>query len=74
MVYQLVPQTQHVTSLLMTINKPLSAVRWLAPSAAVASLAMTLAFHDQLFCGCELRPIYYHNSHFESAINLEGNF
>ena len=41
MVYQLVPQTQHVISLLMTINKPLSAVRWLAPSAAVASLAMT---------------------------------
>ena len=41
MVLQLVPQTQHVTSLLMTVNKPLGAVLWLAPLAAVASLAVT---------------------------------
>ena len=41
MVFQLVPQSQHVISLLMTENKPLSAVLWLVWSAAVASLAMT---------------------------------
>ena len=33
-----------------------------------------LASCGQLYLGCELRPIYYHNSHFESAINLEGVF
>ena len=64
MVFPLVPQTQHVTSLLMTVNKPLSAVSL----TAAASLAMTRLFRD-----CELGTIYYHSSHFESAINLEGN-
>ena len=32
-----------------------------------------LASHDRLFGSCELGPIYYHNSHFESAINLQAN-
>ena len=41
MVFQLVPQIQHVISLLMTMKKLLSAARWLVPSAAVVSLAIT---------------------------------
>ena len=40
MVFQLVPLTQHVNPLRMTVNKPLSAVLWLVSLAAVASLAV----------------------------------
>ena len=40
MVFPLIPQTQHVISLLMTVNKPLSALQWPVPLVAVTSLAM----------------------------------
>ena len=41
---------------------------------AFAISSSRLASRDRLFCSCKLLPIYYHNSHFESEINLEGDF